>query len=122
VDTCLFAIALRNFLRAAELMQAVADERHARPLGDALRRFYESAPDVKDIRDVLEHFDAYAQGRGKLQVETMPFSLLHESTGGGFRLHVIGLDRPAGEVASLDIHSAAQAVMSLCKEIVSVLN
>lgn len=59
VETVLYADAMRNVIRGAE---AILGPDHA-----ALRAFRKSVPAAVDIRDMLEHFDEYVMGTGKLQ-------------------------------------------------------
>ena len=59
-----FAICLSRLRRAAEHASSVSGS-HRIP--SAIDAFDAAVPDVKDVRDVLEHFDAYLQNRGNLQ-------------------------------------------------------
>ena len=59
VEILLFVGALRNVMRGAE---AILGKDHA-----AVRSFYEAVPGAMDIRDMLEHFDEYVTGNGRLQ-------------------------------------------------------
>jgi hypothetical protein len=64
VDALLFTIALHDVARA---VKAIGDRFGGRHSGDALAVFELRVPRFKDIRDVVEHFDAYEAGEGKLQ-------------------------------------------------------
>ena len=55
------AFALRNLLRIAEVARDVPG------VSEAKAKFEAAIPGIKDARDVLEHFDDYALGVGKLQ-------------------------------------------------------
>ncbi|MFF4577261.1 hypothetical protein ACFY15_02455 [Streptomyces sp. NPDC001373] len=67
-DALLFASALRDFLRAADLIKWTVDGTVATsPVDKALHSFELAVPNLKDIRDVLEHFDAYEKGQGDFQ-------------------------------------------------------
>ena len=69
---------------------------------------------------MLEHFDAYAQGLGRLQGEpARPFSVVHEDTGTDFCLHILRLRRPD---ASLGVRNATDAAKSLVDEINSIID
>jgi len=59
--------AVRNVLRAGEFARDLATgEQHDR-LAHALAEFNSALPRAEDARNVLEHFDAYALGKGRLQ-------------------------------------------------------
>lgn len=62
-ELVLFAVALRNLIRAVEW----ASDFEPDPITQALDDFDAKVPHAVDIRDLLEHFDAYEQGRGNLQ-------------------------------------------------------
>ncbi len=64
-DAYLLVIALRNVLRAARLAreELITDAGRA-ALDQAITAFEETLPGVQSARDVLEHFDEYARGRG----------------------------------------------------------
>ena len=66
-DGYLFVLALRNVIRAANLVLTLAPE-HARPGIEAgIATFESKMGAAKDTRDVLDHFDDYVVGDGKLQ-------------------------------------------------------
>jgi hypothetical protein len=67
VDFTLFAVALRDLRRAVELVRRVAPRVAWSDIDLALNAFDAVVPHTEDLRDVLEHFDAYATGDGKLQ-------------------------------------------------------
>jgi len=63
-DGYLFALALADLLKAAR----VARKHAAGPgITKAVSDFERSVPHAKDFRDLLEHWDAYAEGKGKAQ-------------------------------------------------------
>lgn len=66
-DIQLFAVALRNLIRAVEFASKVGDPREAKAITAGLDRFKERVLHAVDIRDILEHFDEYERGTGKLQ-------------------------------------------------------
>lgn len=71
LDLYLFALALRGVVRAAEFARQAAtssgdDEAHDR-ISEALDGFTDAVPDAKHVRDILEHFDKYRLGEGRLQ-------------------------------------------------------
>jgi hypothetical protein len=63
-------LSLRQVLRAAEMAQGSSfQSRRARQiLNTAVRRFKADLPDLVDARDIIEHFDKYAVGKGDLQL------------------------------------------------------
>jgi hypothetical protein len=67
MDATFLIYSLRNVLRSAELAARSAPQ----TLVDHIRRhidtFNESIPTLVNLRDVLEHFDAYLEMKGKLQ-------------------------------------------------------
>ncbi|MFJ6047861.1 hypothetical protein [Streptomyces sp. NPDC092307] len=67
-DALLFASALRDFLRAADLIKwTVGGTPAISPVDKALNEFALAVPNLTNIRDVLEHFDAYEKGQGNFQ-------------------------------------------------------
>lgn len=67
-DAYLLVVAVRNVRRAAEMASrhVRTDEARSR-IAAAIGLFDNELPGVKEVRDVLEHFDEYSQGRGRLQ-------------------------------------------------------
>ncbi|MEU7613886.1 hypothetical protein [Micromonospora sp. NPDC049204] len=67
-DALLLMLSLRNLVRAADwganTARGSAQEAARR---QAVAEFQQQLPNVVDARDVLEHFDDYATGRGRLQ-------------------------------------------------------
>ena len=61
-EVALFLVAIRNLLRAVEWALSLEPS-----LQQALDRFSKDVPNAVDLRDLLEHFDAYEQGHGNLQ-------------------------------------------------------
>lgn len=107
VEGYLFVSALRNLRRAAELVLALATEQAARDATkEAIALFDAQLPDAKDARDVLEHFDDYAQGRGRLQVrdgDPYDITVSHRSAADGGQqmvLHVGPLTVPVADAAA----------------------
>lgn len=101
IEILLFVGALRKVLRGAE---AILGEEHA-----AVRSFYEAVPGATDIRDMLEHFDEYVTGSGRLQKGGSPDWLVSFSSdrevGGECAIHVDG--------RSLDVETAASQARTL---------
>lgn len=72
-DAALMVIALRNTVRAVERIRRKRQGQAARDAAEGLRQFHARVPGLKDARNVLEHFDDYRDGRGRLQAQT-PFT------------------------------------------------
>lgn len=62
-DAAFFAIAIRNVVRAADL----ARDYEPASVPQALGAFDSAVPGAVKVRDVLEHFDDYERGKGRLQ-------------------------------------------------------
>jgi hypothetical protein len=131
-DIQLFAVAVRQVLRFAELCRAIAPEAARSDIDRALHAFNEASPDAKDIRDVLDHYDDYLRGRGRafkvgrpgdyrdgfLQVFRPAGSWiegctdtvkLHIAPGPGHRLLTLDITRE-GAAASELVHAVCQAL------------
>jgi hypothetical protein len=66
-DGYLLVLALRNVLRAAKLVFVVSPASTHPAVSAAIAAFEAKVAGAKDARDVLEHFDEYSRGKGKLQ-------------------------------------------------------
>ncbi|MFZ3555269.1 hypothetical protein [Streptomyces sp. BH055] len=67
VDGYLFTQALRQALRAGEMVANSLPEGSARELArSAVDQFNRDCSTAKDVRDILDHFDDYARGIGNL--------------------------------------------------------
>ena len=98
VDALMFVDALRNVLRGAESILGKN--------ASAVHEFRKSVPHAVVVRDVLEHFDEYAAGRGKHR-QSGTFqgdqrTLIHARTLAGAYTILIGN-------LQLDLHSEAAA-------------
>lgn len=58
-------------MQARELERLSIDETQRARLDREIERFDEAVPAAKPVRDLLEHFDDYARGKGRLQREAM---------------------------------------------------
>jgi len=68
IDARLFLLALRQFLKAAQLASdAVKGSAEEQALAAAQDQFNGATPGAKDACDVIEHFREYAKGKGDLQ-------------------------------------------------------
>lgn len=66
-DAYMFVQALRQVLRASDLMKRALDgDSRSELVEAAIAEFNNAVPRAKDARDVLDHFDDYARGVGSL--------------------------------------------------------
>jgi hypothetical protein len=63
-DAHFLLVAIRNVLGNGELLRKLTGDGR---VDQALKPFDERFPDARNLRDVLEHFDAYLLDRGNLQ-------------------------------------------------------
>ena len=119
-DAYLFVLALRSVRRAAELVADLTTGLQRDAIEQALSEFDAAFPTAKDIRDVLDRFDDYALGHGKLQDEIRAFSTneWYERGTTTYRLSV-GVD---GKVLSVEITAAARASQALRHAVVEALS
>ena len=107
IDAVMFASALRNMLRAVSFAAGqMPNHAYACRVRAAVVRFNKRVPKAQQVRDALEHFDEYEQGKGKTQKgRKWPFKIAwqNESTG------VLTV----GPGLSLDVADARQAAMRL---------
>ena len=113
VDSTLYALALRNLLRVAELVRQFDRQR----VKAALAAFEKEVPNLVKLRDILEHFDEYETGRGDLQkkglVPREPVSIWWEQNAGTVVVNVGGF--------SLDVVKASDAASRLVRSLADVL-
>jgi hypothetical protein len=67
VDAALLAVAYTNVYRAALLARDHVSEQGRNLLDEALARVDQGVPGARQVRDMLEHFDEYERGAGRLQ-------------------------------------------------------
>jgi hypothetical protein len=111
-DAYLFAIALRDVLRAAEFVKRCADKADRPAIRAAIASFKKRLPHATDLRDILEHLDEYSAGNGKLRRDrkhAYPITLWYEHTADNYALNV-GLD---GRVFRIDVREATEATQRL---------
>lgn len=72
-DAALMILGLRNALRACDRIGATVTEQAGADIRSQLDKFRADIPEATNARDVLEHFDEYRDGRGRLQRST-PFT------------------------------------------------
>lgn len=114
VESYLYVLALRNLLRVARLA-ATFDPQASEA---AVQEFEATIPAAIHIRDVLEHFDEYEAGIGRLQENgaihaLASVSVQRRSTGTGWLLTVGPL--------TLDIDDATQAAQRLYGRLRAIL-
>lgn len=120
-DAALFALALRNLLRAVDLVIATVPA-SAETLRRAKDRFDKAAPGVIDARDVIDHFDEYEIGSGNLQWHAEwtgkePIWMqnnFYAKRPGKYTVNLGGgheIDIAAGMDAARDLHDAALEVL-----------
>jgi hypothetical protein len=112
VDANLMLLALRNLVRAAE-----AASRHTKDqrITDAVA----SLPGIVDMRDVVEHFDAYLDGKGKLQKKLrsptgLPYFETFQRQPGMFELMVT-------PKFTLNVGNAAAAAIKMATDVLVAL-
>jgi hypothetical protein len=117
-DSYLFAIALRNLLRAAALLRNAAPKSAWSSIDRALNEFERKVPHAVDLRDVLDHFDDYARGKGELQKTRGGASEpneWYERANDTYRLS-LGL-APGAPLLTLEVRSATEAATTLVRAI-----
>lgn len=131
-DAYLFAMAARQALRFAQLVRRVAQPSFHSEIDRALGEFVTTAPDIKAIRDVLDHFDEYLRGTGRdypasppptyqreLGQTVGPTLVFYQRSEETVRLHV----SPApGVKLILDVALVAAAVSTLAYALADILD
>ena len=113
-DAYLFVIALRNLIRGVRLVRATVDVDRRSIVDAGLAAFDAEITNAVSLRDVLEHFDEYLQGQGRLQRPRpgIPSVSWTESAGPGHFKLSIGV--VGQSVLELEIGRAQEAAMRLC--------
>jgi hypothetical protein len=131
-DIRLFAMAVRQVLRCAELARSVLPGPSRTLVDQALADFETVSPDAKQLRDVLDHFDAYLRGRGRafpagrpadydngyLQVYR-PVTMWTEASADGVRLYLS--PKPGHPPLVLDVERDADAASALAHAVQRIL-
>lgn len=110
-DCYLFLVALRDVRRAAAL---VGRQSGLQAVSDAVEAFDSEMPHVTNLRDVLEHFDDYAIGEGRLAKGQVPF-IWYERGINTYSLHV-GMSRGPHHL-TVEVRAAAEAADRLADAI-----
>ena len=104
-DAQLFAVALRNLIRACWKCHDLYDQPRNSPFGNAVQSFERAIPNARDIRNRLEHFDDY---------ETQDIvSVFITNDGLELTLHV--------DDFRLDLHSAVVEAQRLARSCLTAL-
>ena len=126
IDTDIYALVLRNLVRAVEYANKIYNNDEIRK---ALEVFKSAVPGWLNVRDFLEHFDEYAQESGRLQkrgkaVVYGPFYVEEEkhnpdgclsstnyylSFGEGNQIDILTATREAKKLAEVAISNASNA-------------
>jgi UDP-N-acetylmuramoylalanine-D-glutamate ligase len=115
VEATLFALALRNVLRAAKYADRFEPERISR----AIVEFDDAIPHAMDVRNILDHFDEYESGTGRLQNEGDTGLIeWYEDVGTTYQLvFVVG-----GQERRLDVGAARDAARRLAGEVLAAIH
>jgi len=124
----LFATALRQVLRFAELARSTAP-RSARPaIKQALTVFKATSPGAVEVRDIIDHYDDYLRGAGNTRarrretyqggwvVPNRPSFMWTEDRDASYRLYVSPVPGP---VIWLDVIRDSAAAQTLTAAIVA---
>ena len=131
-DMFLFAMAVRQVLRFADLALTIADSDAAVPLKEAIDKFAETSPDAKGVRDVIDHFDDYLKGAGlayragdpseyvgMVASVNKPTNMWIQASDGVFRLHI---NPSPGEHVVLDIARETASALALADAAIAALS
>lgn len=131
-DVLLFAMAVRQVRRFADLIRDAGPTSHREAMAEAIATFDSTSPHAKGIRDIFDHFDAYLKGTGHAyrakspneyyyegHVSTRtPINMWVEPIEGEYRLHI----QPTPEThLVLDVNREARASTALAAAITDVL-
>jgi hypothetical protein len=109
-DAYFLTFALRGLLRATELVHTLAGER---AVEQAIKRFLDAVPDVKQARDVLKYFAEYLLGKGRDPAASGNFRpSITDRTGDGVSLEI--------GPYSIDVTRASEAASKLTATLFSL--
>ena len=114
-DAYLYALALRNLIRAVDFVRNQTAGDQMKAIDTAIAAFDAQIPDAENVRHVLEHFDEYKVGKGDLQRKPpgrkgFPSVTWHERDGS---THVLWVAITGRQPYRLDIAAAQAAVHDL---------
>jgi hypothetical protein len=120
-------VSLRNVHRAAEMARAhLIDHAAKEMITDALAAFDSQLPGLVHARDVVEHFDEYRVGRGRLQQKGAAAGRAFDELAEHYapRLEYGGRDYPRMTVGDfvLDLSRAEPAVLRLVEDLWSAIS
>ena len=120
VDCYMFAVAVRNVRRGGELLRQVAPARCGSAIDIATNAFDARVPHAVDLRDVLDHFDAYALGKGRLQDPNgfLPVAW-YEDDGKTYR-YSIGVSA-AKPLLTIDVKDACEAASAFSSSVMDAV-
>lgn len=108
-DALMFVSVARNFRRAIEFAANLAEPAVRRQVQINLEDFDEEVPDLKQVRDIFEHFDDYELGRGRAFPDASKVSFI-EANPHEFTAHVI---MSPGRWLKVPIRSTYQSARNL---------
>jgi hypothetical protein len=112
-DAYLFVVALRDFRRAAKFVgDCLTDANAKSTVATGLSTFDKSLPEATDLRNILEHLDEYAMGKGFLRKsggQAWPVVIWYEQTTDDYLLW-LGLD---GRTFKVSVRESLDAIVQL---------
>jgi len=116
-DLHFFLIALTNFVAFVKLTGKLVNPERRNKIWQGIRAFESAVPDSGNLRDVLEHYDEYMRGTGKLQTSEKKLAGTHHGAGQRARIlvsrsgdsHTITVSVPGVADFSVDIEAAVDA-------------
>ena len=119
-DCYMFVIAVRNALRGVDLVRKVSDKVTHSQIDLAKNTFNKQVPRLIDLRNVLDHFDMYAVGKGELQGAAgwLP-NAWFERTENSY-VYNVGVSR-ATPLLQIDVRTTHEALMRLVNAVGSTI-
>ena len=115
VDLHFFLIALANFVAFVKMTAKLVSPEARTTIRTGIQAFDSEVPDAGDLRNVLEHYDEYIRGKGKLQsgrlAKGQRAQIVVSRTGP--QSHAIMVHVPGFADLSVDIESAVSASNTL---------
>jgi hypothetical protein len=114
-DCYLFVISLRDLIRAIELIRRALPAA-SESLAAALTDFEQQVPNAVQLRDVLEHFDDYSTGQGRLQREH-PGTMTSEWYAASDDSYELNISVAPGKFFTLEVRAASRAATTLANAV-----
>jgi hypothetical protein len=115
VDLHFFLIALANFVAFVKVTAKLVSPEARATIWAGVEAFDSEVPDAGNLRDILEHYDEYLRGKGKLQTGRLAkgqrAQIVVSRTGP--QRHAIMVQVPGFADLSVDIESAVSASNTL---------